>query len=347
MRVRALVLALIVLAACANDIVSLGGVRQIDTWQQAPTDEVDILFVVDNSNSMELEQNLLAAGFDAFISRVDEANIDFHLGVITTAFLYDDPDRGVLRGDPRILTRDSTRIDANTGELLDYVGLFRERALVGLRGSGREKGLEAASFALSTTMTSTGGPNEGFLRPSANLLVVFVSDEDDCSDEGRLGAEADNLDCYRKSELLTPVSTFVRRFEALKGNERVVQVAAIVGLQDARSVCAQTTQPGLRYIELAEALNGLSNSICESEAVWRDFLFTLGLNASGILTVFELSSGVKDGTLEVYVDDVLQVEDPENGFTFDPETRTITFHGDGVPPRGSQIRAEYEAAIGT
>jgi hypothetical protein len=39
------------------------------------------------------------------------------------------------------------------------------------------------------------GPNAGFLRPDAHLLVVFVSDEDDCSDEGVLDGLVNFL-CY-------------------------------------------------------------------------------------------------------------------------------------------------------
>jgi len=62
--------------------------------------------VIDNSNSMELEQSLLAAGFDAFIANIDKANIDFQIGVITTDF-------------------EPPRVDATTGETLDERGKLR------------------------------------------------------------------------------------------------------------------------------------------------------------------------------------------------------------------------------
>jgi hypothetical protein len=57
----------------------------------------------------------------------------------------------------------------------------------GIAGSGQEMGLEAMRLALSDPLLSLdpeGDPpgNRGLLRPGARLLVVIVSDEDDCSD---------------------------------------------------------------------------------------------------------------------------------------------------------------------
>lgn len=65
--------------------------------------------------------------------------------------------------------------------------------LVGTRGSGIERGFEAASLALSAELAGAGRPNAGLVRPNARLGVLFVSDEDDCSGqvvEGACGAQA-------------------------------------------------------------------------------------------------------------------------------------------------------------
>ncbi len=61
---------------------------------------------------------------------------------------------------------------------------FRCMALLGTDGDTYEKGLEAAERALTPPLAAEGGPNDGFLRPGAFLVVVFLSDENDCSDRG-------------------------------------------------------------------------------------------------------------------------------------------------------------------
>ena len=104
------------------------------------------------------------------------------------AFEYTDPNRAALLDDPPFLTPTD-----------DYERLFQERATaVGVEGSDKEKGLEAAAYAVSLAMTAPGGPNEGFVRPSpAHLLVIIVSDEEDCSDNGALeGRTASNVPVY-------------------------------------------------------------------------------------------------------------------------------------------------------
>ena len=72
-----------------------------------------------------------------------------------------------------------------------------------------------------------------------------------------------------------------------------------------------------------------------------DSLADLGLNASGIRTQFQLSAAAKPETLQVFVDDEEVPEDPQRGWTYDPETWFVRFNKDAVPPRGSTISARY------
>lgn len=308
--------------------------KQVDAFQQTPTDEVDILWVVDNSNSMQLEQELLAAGFSSFANELDNTNTNFHIGVITTDFDYDDPERGRLIGSPAVITNE----DPN------YVDTFRTRAQVGLNGSGKEKGLEAAEYALSPSMTIAGSPNAGFLRQDANLLVVIVSDEDDCSDRGRLSAE-DSEACYTERQNLVAVGDFVNSFRGMKESNDQVRISAIVGPPEATAICDQSTVPGTRYIDVARLTGGLSGSICETD--WSTMLYELGLNAAGINVTFTLSHGAVVETLQVYVDDLLAPMSEVDGYTYDHEAETITFHGTWIPQRGAEIRVEYDIASGT
>lgn len=314
--------------ACAGPI-SVTEQTRVDTFQQVPTDQVDILFVVDDSASMIAEQQLLVAGFGSFLDAIDESGTDFHLGVIRIDFAYDDPERGRLLGLPPYLTRAD-----------DYGPAFRERALVGTEGSGYEKGLEAAYFAVSPQATAAGGPNEGFLRPAANLVVVVVSDEDDCSDEGRLGFRYDRIECYTRADELVPVPVWVDRFRALKPRPEQIQIAAIIGPQDAPGLCGEESIAGERYAEAAALTGGLVASICEPD--WSSFLGDLGVQAVGLARVFPLTCGAKDGSVEVEVDG-----EPATGWSYDPDGRAIVFEEGAVPPRDSALSVEYAIVPGT
>lgn len=342
---RWLVLGLGLLSAC-GDTIRFVAQKDVDEWQQSPTDQVDILWVVDNSNSMQLEQSLLGAGFASFAQELENTNTNFHLGVITTDFDYDDPDRGKLISEancPPVIDKDTTCPNPdNPSETWDYVNVFINRAQVGLNGSGKEKGLEAAEYALKPAMAT--GPNAGFLRDEANLLVIIVSDEDDCSDQGRLALEEPTA-CYDHRESLTPEGEFITSLSNLKPNRDQFQLSAIVGLEGETSICDDTTLPGKRYIEVANGTGGVTGSICETD--WSEILYQLGLNAAGIFTTFEMQHCAAEGSLVVTIDGQEVPPSEIDGYTYDPDLCTITFHGIYVPERGASVVAKYEIQSGT
>lgn len=74
--------------ACNEHPVELGPSDTIGEWYppapSADPEEVDILWVIDNSGSMCQEQEALRDKFDQFVEQFAEENIDFHIGVTTT-----------------------------------------------------------------------------------------------------------------------------------------------------------------------------------------------------------------------------------------------------------------------
>ncbi len=316
------------LAACQNehDIYER---TNTDLWFQAQTDQVDILFVVDDSHSMAEEQEALSAGFSSFITELEATATDFHIGVITTSFDYADPDRGKLVGSPPVITRAD-----------NYEKLFTRRVVVGTTGSDREKGLEAAAYALSPVMRA--GANAGLVRDEAFLLVVFVSDEDDCSDRGALESEGPAA-CYAMTDQLVEVEDLVAELQATKSEASQLYLGSIVGPKKSDGGC-ESAVPGHRYIGAAHATGGLVGNVCDAD--WSDILYELGLNATGVLTSFKLSDPAKPDTIEVSVDEEMVVQDPAQGWSYDEETWYVSFHGDSVPPRGSQIAISYAVASG-
>ena len=179
-----------------------------DTIHLSRRDKVDILFMVDNSNSMAPKQQALRQSFPELVTRIENlattgAPASFHIGVITsdlgagpTTVSGQCPpggDNGQLRtaASPSaenlpaactgftlpggFIDYDSSTGTSNVGSL-DVATAFTCLASVGERGCGFEHQLESVYRALTTPST-----NPGFLRDDALLVVVLLTDEDDCS----------------------------------------------------------------------------------------------------------------------------------------------------------------------
>lgn len=323
---RTVIPAIALLAGCASDH-DIHRVDYDDVFYQEGTDQADILFVVDDSISMADEQVLVAEGFDRFIWAVGETDVDFHLGVVTTDMDESNEERGLLVGDPIYLTPDD-----------DYVGGFMSRVRVGTEGSDKERGLQAALHAL--TDNDALDYNDGFLREDAVLALVFVSDENDCSDDNAIADSEEGEVCYDEDAALVSIATYVRKFAGLKGVDGRVVASAIVG-PEARDGC-ESSWPGLRYMTVADKLDGAVGNICETD--YGDILDDIGSRISGLTRVFYLSYPAVEDTLLVLVDDEEIAQDPDAGWSYDDEFYAVRFDGDYVPDFGSTITIGYDIA---
>ena len=55
-----------------------------DVIQQPERNKVDVLWVIDNSGSMEQEQQALILSFESFIQYFIDSDLDWHIGVTST-----------------------------------------------------------------------------------------------------------------------------------------------------------------------------------------------------------------------------------------------------------------------
>ena len=200
----AVLAALALLPRCTCDTVPSSAVTHCDAAQIGiGAAQTDILFVVDDSGSMAVEQTNIASNFSAFINQLAASPVknDFQIGITTTSVDRDSttnqqvttfatgPNAGLPYPAGALLRVDSTGVQITTGpgRILPassptLVTDFVQDVKVGTLGSGKEQPLRAARYALSEPLLS--GANAGFLRPGARLAVVFVTDDDDCSDPG-------------------------------------------------------------------------------------------------------------------------------------------------------------------
>ena len=220
--------------------------EQTDRFTSAPQPRLDVLWVVDNSSSMAAEQQKLANEASHFLAALVARNVDYHLGVLTT----DPTEDGVLRalpGEPvagcdgcRYLTPSVPCADPDASDPTRCTALaaFRRLVLVGTPGTAWQTAFEHVAEALA--LSSAGErveppqPNVGFLRDAADLLIVFVSDEN----EGLDSAAA-------------PVHYFERLYSQLKaGTQNNVSVSSVVGWP----LESQTGRPQVMAESLCEVL---------------------------------------------------------------------------------------------
>lgn len=324
------------LVACVNDSKFNQRVTT-DTFFQAPSNAVDILWVIDSSVSMLDEQESVANGAEQFLANLESSGMDFHLGVTNMDMDLDNENAGVLLGTPPVLTP----------ELANYADAFRSAVRIGTEGSDKERGLEAAIRAVSAPLADTR--NDGFLRDDASLSIIFLTDEDDCSDFGALGSDATGEMCYDAGAPLVPVADLVRNLQAIKGEEQVT-VSGIVGPEI--MLDCDNTVPGHRYFTAIELLSGYTADICEDD--YASIMDSLGLVASGIVSSWQLEHNASVDSIEVEVfpdaeseEGTPVEENEENGWTYHAEYAQIEFHGDAVPERGARVEVTYTIAPGT
>lgn len=166
---------------------------------------LDLLFVIDNSGSMQAEQEALAAAFPELLGvlgRLGGRLPDLHVGVISSnagaagqagvpGCSNPGDDGNLLSGPPGntcaaqfglqgSFISDVAQVDGS--HLTNYqegqiAPLFACMAALGTGGCGFEMHLESLYRALQPEK------NAGFLRDQAYLGVVILADEDDCSTE--------------------------------------------------------------------------------------------------------------------------------------------------------------------
>jgi hypothetical protein len=177
---------------------------QVDASPDAftPIRSADILFVIDDSSSMALRQSNLIRNFPVFMQRLMDppGQLSLHLAIVSTDLGAGDGTvsgcdstggkNGIFQYTARG-TCTATGLDAGATFISDVAGVRNYRgnledvfaciAPLGQAGCGFEHQLGAITRALGADGRPPPLENQGFLRPDAFLVIILVSDEDDCS----------------------------------------------------------------------------------------------------------------------------------------------------------------------
>jgi hypothetical protein len=243
-------------------------------------EKMDLVFVVDDSGSMEEEQSNLAANFPKFVSLLDDfktqsgAKLDWRAAVTTTGrdvTFYGETPIGTIPHTDKDQDNGAFRDKSECGGTrrwveradADAATRFSCLANVGTYGSGYEMPLEALSLGLVDRVAD--GTNAGFLRPDALLAVVILTDEDDCSRTDN-GFTVKMTDTCATTPGLQPLTHYVQVLDAVSHGPGRWAVAVLAGDKACTSAFGEAEQAKRlqSFVALAGA-NGTFGSICAGD----------------------------------------------------------------------------------
>ncbi len=275
-----------------------------DHFVQEGNNWTDILWVIDNSCSMEDEQGKLGDDFVYFHSIIGTAGVDYRIATVTTDNAsFNCP--GCAHG----------YIDHSTP---NGAQVFENNCAVGTNGSGTERGLKFGYDALVNAINQVP-PNDYYWRDDAGLRVVFVSDEPDQSGSW---------------------SSYLSNYQGMKMNPDHVILSAICGTDGATAQnCSGgggSASAGTGYVDAVNQTGGILASICDSD--WSASLTNLGWLSISLADTFPLSEQpVIASTITVQVNGV----EVTNGWYYDAALQAVVFEPDYVPDDGDTIDVDY------
>lgn len=253
---------------------------------------VDILWVIDASGSMSDDQDRLLLGIEAMMNALPATG--WRLNMVSA--------------DPTMLLYDQ-QFPLVPGDTIDDA---RSMYTMMVKG-GLEEGFDAVmTYVDQNTYAQT------WMRNTASLLIVFVSDEEEQSFYGVTDTVA--------------IATFESWLDATRYSK---YVASIVHLpQEQSPLCTVYSQDvGDRYIQVTNDYNGVIIDICSED-------WTAGVeDASKELTLFDswpLTYTPQEGTVRVFVNEAVY---PESKWDYDAEKNIVLFKE--IPDSGSHIDVSY------
>jgi hypothetical protein len=266
-----------------------------DTWEMPVDPPTDIIFSLDSSCSMGTDIWSMYNNFDAFINELEAYSEDWRIIVVNK-------DSGCN----------------HSGILKPTTANYTEKFQTALFAWNFEDDYTEALLTVNDNAvqnTDSGECNAGFMRPSAMLHIIDISDEPEQSDV-LTGRTWDVI-----------VDSIVDK----KGSLALTTISAIAG--DYPNGC-DDADAGTGYYEAVQATNGVFLSICQNWATTSN----LGLLASASVNqdTFELSQPAQESTIKVYVNG----QNRGGGWSYDASSNSVIFSSN-LPGEGDTVKITY------
>ncbi|MDA8792550.1 hypothetical protein N9N67_04855 [Bacteriovoracaceae bacterium] len=160
-----------------NGICPFSVTKNISPDSQFETIPLDIILVIDNSNSMKDEQEKLASQFEGFLESLDSIKTDFNIAIITSSVRRDGTNEEQVINNGQFRSRGML----NSKAFRENKSRFSRRALnqimdAGVDGWNSEKLFQSTIRFLKEDQSLNNRTR--FLRSNSKLVLFFLSDID-------------------------------------------------------------------------------------------------------------------------------------------------------------------------
>lgn len=351
-----------------SDVANGTGVAQFgdftglgcDQFTSPPgNDTVDLLWIVDNSCSMEQEQNNVAAAGAEMVALLSTTQLSWRLGLMST-----DPStngnigccgvNGFTPSSPRATAEAASQQWAQAVDQL------------GTGGSGEEQGATLGLTAINNLSPATAAEDPFKFRQNASVIIVHMSDEEDFT--VKTAAGGNDQSCPENANKQSRIDALIAGYlaQAQPAGTAGLTTFAIHGIQPNASGadfcdfntgsgdCVGASQHGRAYIDIAAAMGGGTGSICgDMSQVVQDIIRA----GAGIASQISLTKPPISSTIRVVMADeannfVGQPDVPRsrsNGFDYafsldvmnNRVEHKIVFYGTARPPANRQLMISY------
>lgn len=305
------------------------------------TNQVDILFIIDNSESMLSHQRNLASNIKYFVHALEDSNlIDYHIGITT---IFDKrygkeikkfnplghliPLKREIANLPfNFYTRDHHDLDLLSDSLM--IGVVPLKDVEGnYQGPEVEQIFSPIEKAFAEPAISSLS-NLGFYRPDAKLVIIIITDADDSS----VGLSGSDLNQKLRALKNNPDGSMLSYFGLLANKEDCEKVDP-----------GMTTPYPVQIHEFINSNLGSIFSLCK-EKEFDQMLSTIGvqINNSAQSQYFPLKGIPEFGTLKVFLGEEELKYGPRT-WGYDPVYNQIIVKASprASTPEARKIRFEY------
>lgn len=336
------------MAGCGSNGTSYSLLSTGQSFKQAKVNsKVDMLWVVDNSGSMQPLQQNMTSNFNSFISQFITKGYDFHLAVTSSeAYLA-----GANFNHNNAYSQFSDGLTTHTGVFdivpgtPNIISTFVTNASLGANGSGDERVFSSFKAALEDPQ------NNGFLRTDSFFAMIILSDEDDFSNPNRpeyswtfRNGIADHKYSDPGLESVDSYVSYLDSKTASTGATRRYSVSAITVDTTACLNQYSRSSPGAimgqRYIDMVNKTGGVLGSVCDTS--YAGSLQAIQSRILELSTQFYLSGLPVVESITVSVNSLAVPKDDSNGWSYNPDANSIVFHGTAIPEAGADINVNFD-----
>lgn len=325
---------------------------------------VDILFVIDNSESMKVHQQNLARNIDRLVNAFEtNKTLDYHIGITSVfdkrygheitnfnpnGFLI--PLKGDTNGQPvNFYTRAHDNLNLLSKSLLIGVLPLKDK-------NGNYQGPEyeqvlSPILATFTDPALSSPTNQGFYRPDARLAIIIITDADDSS----VNLSGSDLDAFLRNLKNSPDGSKISTFGILANKDDCSKVDP-----------GMTTDSPVQILDFLHASQGNQNnvfSLCRGS--FADVLEDIGNSIQeknetqhialnevpehGTIKVFVAAQDYNDSEMVCGANDLPCQEENNKkktdimNWSYDPVKNEIIINSvpKGIPPEHKFIKIKY------